>query len=159
MSGVTLICELTSTTGASSRVLTMASTVAHLFRLTRLLSAAGPAISPHDPLVHWWIQHFGSPLYRTQWNIDKLIAREERQRFCGFAQLLYIYTSLFTVTGSKNIKNHTQKHKKTQTIYKMSNQTSRTLRLSLFKNCHESICIKIWSKKTCAGFSNVFQKY
>jgi len=38
-------------------------------------------------------------------------------------QYVFIYTSLFTMSGSKyNIK----KEKHTQTIYKMSNQTSHT---------------------------------
>jgi len=42
--------------GKQPRVLTMASTVAHLLsRLDYCLSAAGPAISPRDLLVHWWM--------------------------------------------------------------------------------------------------------
>jgi len=40
---------------------------------------------------------------------------------------LTYYTSLFTVSGSKYIlKNRIKKEKNTQTIYKMSNQTSQT---------------------------------
>ena len=59
-----------------------------------------------------------------------------------------IYTSLYTVSGSKYIKKHEKKTQK-QTIYKMTNQTSQTPR-------HRKLHINLSHRITVICFGATF---